>query len=181
MDELCLNYANALYGLLTPKQREDALKALSSVCLDLEGEAAFARLLASYNLTSEEKRGVIDKVYGAKFNDIPHFVSFLKVVCDHHRIQELPKINVCYRTLVHGDLGIKEGIAYSAEKLTKEELAALEGAIEKKIGCKVSLSNIVDHKLLGGAKVAVDGKVFDGTLLAKLKTMHAKLNGGIQG
>ena len=73
MDELCLNYANALYGLLTPKQREDALKALSSVCLDLEGEAAFARLLASYNLTSEEKRGVIDKVYGAKFNDIPHF------------------------------------------------------------------------------------------------------------
>ena len=181
MDELCLNYANALYGLLTPQQRNMALDALSSVCKDLAREPSFAALLGSYNLTGAEKRGVLDDVYGAKFQEIPHFLSFLKVIVDHHRIKELPGINACYRTLVHADLGVKEGIAYSAIRLSEEELRAIEEAIGQRIGCKVSLTNVADHKLLGGVKVAIDGKVFDGTLASKLKNMHGKLNGGIQG
>lgn len=179
-DELSLNYATALYGLLEMQQRLDALDALKQVVKDMTLEPDFSRLLRSYNLSRAEKAAVIDDVYGKRYSSIPHFISFLKVISDHHRLKSLPRILAAYRTLVHEDIGVKEGIAYSATPLTEQEHATLEEAISKRIGARVSLETVVDHRLLGGVKVAVDGKVFDGTLASKLEDLHRKLNGGIQ-
>lgn len=179
-DGLSQNYANALYGMLEPGQRGEAMEALGLVLDQLHGEADFARLLSSRNLSLQEKRDVIDEVFGPRFAHIPHLVSFLKVVSDHHRIGHLDAIYTAYRSLYHADLGVLEGIAYSAERLSPEQMEAIEQGIQTRIGCKVSLRNIVDHNLLGGVKVAVDGKVFDGTLASKLQAMRSGLKGGIQ-
>lgn len=178
-NELCQNYASALYDLLQKAERERALEAFSCVLDNLSHEEEFSKLLRSYSVSPEEKRRVLDAVYGKRFADIPHFVTFLKVVSDHHRIKELPDIYIAFRSRVHEDLGVKEGLAYSAVSLDDQQLEAVAKAIEMKIGCKVSLTNIVDHNLLGGVKVAIDGKVFDGSLSSKLEGLHRKLQGGI--
>lgn len=178
-NELCQNYASALYGLLNLEERQQALDAFAFVLENLNQEPEFKKLLCSYAVQPEEKRRILEEVYGKRFAQTPHFVTFLKVVSDHHRLQELPNIYIAYRSLVHEDLGVKEGLAYSAVSLTKKQLQDIEEAVAKKIGCKVSLTNIVDHNLLGGVKVAVDGKVFDGTLSSKLEGLHRKLHGGI--
>ena len=177
-NELCQNYASALYGLLTPEQRDLALDALSFVTKNLKEEEGFEKLLCSYAVSAEEKRRVLEEVYGKKFANLPHFISFLKVVSDHHRLNQLPDIYIAYRSLVHEALGVKEGLAYSAARLSDKELSSIEEAIAKKLGCKVSLTNIVDHNLLGGVKVAIDGKVFDGSLANKLAGLHRTLHGG---
>lgn len=181
MDELCRNYADALYGLTLEAQRQDVLDALSQVVSDLQEDEEFSKLLSSRFMTLEEKRGVLEKVYGKAFAKIPHVLSFLKVVSDHHRFLEMPGIYVAFRSLVYESMGVKEGLAYSAERLSKPQLASLEESIGQALGSKVSLTNVIDHRLLGGVKVSIDGKVFDGTLAGKLKRMHNKLNGGILG
>ena len=181
MDELSHNYAFALYDMLSPKERETAMDALAAIVEDLQEEEQLRKLLSSYNFSRAEKAQVLDAVYGKRFANVPHLLPFLKVVSDHHRFADLPKIYVAYRSLVHDSLGVKEGIAYSAERLSKEELASLEKAIAVRLGSQVSLTNIVDHKLLGGVKVAIDGKVFDGSLASKLEGLHQKLKGGVQG
>lgn len=178
-NELCQNYASALYGMLSPSEREEAVVALSSVVKDFKEEPAFEKLLSSYSVSAEEKRRILEDVYGKEFAKLPHFIPFLKVVSDHHRLRLLPDIYLAYRSLVHEANGVKEGIAYSAVRLDEKELRSIEEGIGKKIGCKVSLTNIVDHRLLGGVKVAVDGKVFDGSLANKLAGLHRTLHGGI--
>ena len=178
MDERSRNYATALYELCDAENRQETLRAFTALMEDLEKEPELKRMLSSYNLTLQEKRDLIDGIYGKKHPELPHFVSFIKVVCDHHRTASLPAIYSCYRTLVYGDLGVKEGYAYSAERLTKKQLSDIETAIGRKIGSQVSLTNIVDHKLLGGVKVAVDGKTFDGTLASALQGLRRELKGG---
>lgn len=178
-NEVCQNYASALYDLLSPSQRDDALQALGSLIASLRENAEFQKFLCSYAVSAEEKRKALDDVFGKPFSPIPHLLSFLKVISDHHRFGLLPEIYSAYRALVHEAEGVKEGLAYSATRLDEDQLAAVEAAVAKKLGCKVCLTNVVDHRLLGGVKVAIDGKVYDGTLANKLAGLHRTLHGGI--
>jgi len=178
MDERTQNYAQALYSLLTSSEREQALEALRQICVDFQNQPQFARLLRSYSLSASERKSVLLQTYGKAYSSIPHLLSFLQVLCDHHRMGELPGITRDFASLLNADTGVKEGLVYSAEKLSKEQLKDLEEAFAKRLGSKVSLSNVVDHRLLGGVKVAIDGKVFDGSLASKLEGLHRTLKGG---
>ena len=179
-DELCQNYASALYDMLQPSLRESAMDALGAVVRDLREQPELCVALSSPRLTREEKRGILDKLYGKRFANLTHFIPFLYVVIDHHRIKKLPGINTAYRSLVHADLGVKEGYLYTAASLSEKQIKDIEAALEKSLGSKVSLTPIVDHKLLGGVKVSIDGKVYDGTLSSRLQGMKRALKGGTQ-
>ncbi len=172
-------YAEALYGLVPENRRQEVLDTFGTVLETLDREKDFSRLLSSHNVSLSEKRGAIDAVFGPLCAKTPHLLPFLKVVSDHHRMGELPKIYTAYRSLVYCDMGVKEGIAYSAERLSKAQLSSIEEAVGRKIGSKVSLLNITDSRLLGGVKVAIDGKVFDGSLSGRLANMRRQLHGGI--
>lgn len=179
-DELCQNYASALYDLLDPSLRVPAMEALGQVVEDLQQDNGLSSLLRSPRLSREEKQGILNQIYGKKFAKLPHFISFLFVVVDHHRVNKLPGISIAYRSLVHADLGVKEGYLYSAVSLSKKQIFDIEAALEKSLGSKVSLTPIVDHRLLGGVKVSIDGKVYDGTLASRLQGMKRALKGGTQ-
>ena len=177
MDELSTNYATALHGMLSPEQREEALSELEAICGDIDANEAFRRLLCSRSLSIPEKQKALEGVYATRIKT-PHLLAFLKVLISHHRINRLHDVLSSYRRLIHEDLGVKEGIVYSATKLNANQIASINDAIAQRLGSKVSLSNVVDHRLLGGVKVAIDGKVFDSSLLAKLADLQRKLQGG---
>ena len=63
-------------------------------------------------------------------------------------------------------------------KLTPEALSSIEKALQKRVGGKVELKNEVDHTLLGGVKVSLEGKVYDGTLRGKLNELQRQLQQG---
>ena len=178
MDSVCQNYASAFYSMLSPKEREDALAGLTLFVDYLNEEPKYLQLLSSYNLSSANKRDAIQSVFGKTLGSIPHLLPFLYIISDHHRIKQSPQILAAFRSLLNADIGVKEGLAYSAERLTKTQLSELEAAIGTRLGCRVALTNTVDSRLLGGVKVAVDGKVFDGTLSAKLQDLRRSLKGG---
>lgn len=178
MDELSENYANALFSLLPSKDRPIYATALKEIRADLANEGDFLRLLCSRSLDFKEKEKMLDGVYGKKYEKLPHLLPTLKVICSHHRFNRFSAIVDAYNSLCNEELGIKEGIAFSAEKLSPAEMTAIEKALEKKLGSKVALTNMVDHTLLGGVKVSIDDKVFDGTLKGRLNELAKNLRGG---
>ena len=93
----------------------------------------------------------------------------------HHRFLGFKQIQEGFLALVHEDLGIKSGVAYSADKLTASELNAIKEALGKRLSSRVELRNVVDPSLLGGVKVAIDGKVYDGTIRSKLIDLSREL------
>lgn len=173
--ELPLHYARALFELIQPKEHQAYMQAWEVLLTSLE-EESWAKFLESYAISKDEKYEAIDKIY-ASFPS-PTFQNFLKVVISHNRAGLLPQIGAAFRSLVNEASGVKEGILFSASPLSKKDVEAITKAMEKKLGCHVYLKEKVDHTLLGGVKVQIEGKVYDGTLRSRLQELHRCLKGG---
>ncbi|MCQ2742754.1 MAG: ATP synthase F1 subunit delta [Bacilli bacterium] len=176
MDGVENNYARALYDLVEADKRSDYKEAIENIADVLKNDADAFRLFSSYSISKADINKIADKVFGAY--GLPYLADFMKVVIAHHRISSFSLIASEFVSLVNESQGVKEGIAYSAEKLSKEQLEKISEALTNKLGHKVHLKNVVDHHLLGGVKVALDGKVYDGSLRGRLEGMKKQLLSG---
>ena len=174
MEEVAKNYATALYRLVDEKERPAYLKALR----DTEGLFVsypdLRRALCSYSLSIYEKQSVCDEVFLPLF-PLPHLNNFYKVLVTHHRFDLFSSIVISFATLVNESLGVLEGVVYTAAPLSREEKKQIEDALAHRLGDKVDLTPILELDLLGGVKVALDGKVYDGSLRHKLQEMKKHL------
>ena len=130
-------------------------------------------VLSSYRLSQSEKNELIEKAFADKA--CPSFASFLKLLSDHHLLRHFPEIAASFRERADRHLGIEEGIVYSAKPLSKAEISSVEKALGEHLGRKTRLENRVDSRLLGGIKVNVAGKVFDGSIQGKLEGLRKHL------
>ena len=174
MEEVAKNYATALYRLVDEKDRPAYLKALR----DTEGLFAsypdLERVLCSYSLYLQEKQALCDQIF-LRLYPLPYLNDFYKVLVRHHRFNLFSSVVSSFASLVNESLGILEGVVYSAAPLSEEEKKRIEDALAERLGDKVELTPILDPDLLGGVKVALDGKVYDGSLRHKLQEMKKHL------
>ena len=176
MDSYANSYASALYSLLSEKERGDYLSALGEIKDSLGKEKELFALLCSYSVSQKEKEKILQKIYGGY--PLKHLLPFLDLLCKKHRIAHFCEVFEAFASLCNEQANIKEGVAYSASPLSKKQLSGIEGALGKRVSGKVVLKNVVDPSLLGGVKVALDGKVYDGSLRGKLAELKKQLKGG---
>lgn len=177
MDQLSSQYASALYGLIEPKKGEEYASALDSVVSTLDANPDWEKLLCSHAISRSARESAIDGTFG-KTVSLPYLVDFLKVISAHHRFSHFREIVEAFQSLVDEADGIKQGIVYSASKLTAAQVKSIESALSERVGSQVRLRQIVDPSLLGGVKVALDGKVYDGSLKSKLTDLQRQLLSG---
>ncbi|MBQ4255720.1 MAG: ATP synthase F1 subunit delta [Bacilli bacterium] len=173
MEELFSNYANALYGLIDRDKSEEYLSVLQGFCLVLNENPEANQALSSPNLSKDEKDKIVDICLGK--NTLPHIKAFLMLIISHHRVRQLGGIVDAFQSLVDEAKGRRQGIVYSSTPLSEKQIKELEQAFQKRNGYEVRLKNKVDETLLGGLKVALDGKVYDGSLKAKLLELQKTL------
>ena len=61
-----------------------------------------------------------------------------------------------------------KGTVAAPGQLTEEQIARVEGKFSKLLGQEVSLSLRVDPSLIGGLRVEIDGRLYDGTIKKQL-------------
>jgi F-type H+-transporting ATPase subunit delta len=167
-------HAEALFELAQAEGKvADYETALQNVLHDFAMNPALESCLSSYALPKEDIYHLIDEIYGKI--PLKSLTSFLKVVVNHHRMDHFKDIEAAYRRLANAELGIKEGLVYSAMPLSKEEMTLLQKTLENKLQVKLELENRTEPSLLGGVRVAIDGKVYDGTLNTKLEALRSRL------
>ena len=167
-------YAAGLYELaLEAKKVPSFQKEMKQVLSLFRENPELLETLSSYSLPEESLNALVDKIFGGlKNKEIP---AFLKLLMLKHEIIHFEIIASSFNNLANDYSGIKEGIVYSAEKLSDSEIKKIEKAIGDRLGSKVDLENHVDHRLIGGVKVYVDDKVFDGTILGKIERLRSSL------
>lgn len=178
MEQVCKSYASALYSLLEEDERDAYKDALLGIADDFKENPSFFRALCSYRVKASEKDALLSGAYGKL--KLKHLLPFLSLLCKKHRISSYPDIKAEFVSLVEEGENVKTGIVYSAEKLSDEQLSSIEASLKAKTSSEVRLSNVVDASLLGGVKVALDGKVYDGSLRGKLLSLAKQLQGGNQ-
>ncbi len=180
MDSLYARYAGAMFALAEEEKKiEDyrlEFKKLKTVFLENE---ELIRLLSSYFLESEEKDGIIDRVF---FDADPLTRNFLKVVSQNRRMDCIVRIIDEFVGRCDESLGILEGTVYSFRALDETEMARLSDALSARLNSRVELTNSVDPRLLGGVKIIVGDRIFDGSVKNKLEKMKdTLLSGGYNG
>ena len=167
-------YASGLYQLaeelgLTKEFREE----ISEISEILKKEERFSGLLKNPAITRGTKKDMLKEVFGGQVRE--EILSFLCLLTDKHRLEELPRIVREYIRIDDEKTGVGEGTVYSAVPLTEEQIARLEKETGTLLRKKIELRNEVDRSLLGGVRILAEGKVIDASFRAQLEEITKKI------
>lgn len=168
-------YARALFSLGvdrgTFEQLARELDALSEL---LEGSAELRDTLANPVFKSSEKRRLLEALL-ARMQPSPELRAFTLLLFERGRLPFLARIARDFRDLADARLGQVRGRVVSATALSADELARVQGALERRLGKKVLLETHQDPELLGGVVAQVGDLVLDGSLRARLRALSDRL------
>lgn len=167
-------YASALFQLSKEHnlldQMEAELRVVKEVLVD---NAELNAVLKSPKLPIEKKKEILKNA----FLQVNTFVlNTLMLLIDRHRVNEITAVADEFIQLANEDRGIAEALVYTIRPLTDDERDALSSTFAKKVGkTSLRINNIVDSNLLGGVKVRIGNRIFDGSLSGKLERLERTL------
>ncbi|MBO6046203.1 MAG: F0F1 ATP synthase subunit delta [Erysipelotrichaceae bacterium] len=168
------HYAEALYTLAIEENAVDQyladMKLVESV---MEEDPNFVAFFSHVNINNEVKTEIIDKAFAGS---ISHYVlNFLKLLVQKRRIQNIKDIAKSFIKKCQAFLGIEEGIVYSAFELSEQQKADIEKAIGQKERKTIVLRNIIDPSIVGGVRVQISNRVYDGSVKKKVSMLKEEL------
>jgi F-type H+-transporting ATPase subunit delta len=169
-------YALALFQLVKEQQLidtvEEELRVVKEVFFVNEDLKA---VLESPKISREKKKEILSSAF-ASVN--PLVLNTLMLLVDRHRENEIMDVASEFSELANEERGIEAANVYSVRPLTDDERNALSLSFAKKIGKKsLQIENFVDSDLLGGIKVRIGNRIFDGSLRGKLDRLERTLLG----
>jgi F-type H+-transporting ATPase subunit delta len=168
------SYAQALASLGREQKKLPLLFEHVENLLDqLRTQQTIITYLADKRINKKEKKHLLYELVSGY--DVLIF-NFINVVWDNNGINELIPILENFLETIQDDLGIIIGRVLSSDKLTKEEIKALEDKLESQYHKKAILTNRVVSDLIGGIKVLINNKVIDHSLIKQLDELKSSLN-----
>lgn len=160
-------YAVALFALAVEEDSvEEYDSALSLIGSVIEDNPEYIDLLASPAIVLEERIQAIDEAFGAHIPE--NVASFLKILCENSHIRILEACIEEYRKLAMAFSKTAVAEIFSAVELSDEQKKGICVKLEKLTGKSIDATYIIDESLIGGVKIEVEGKTFDGTVKHRL-------------
>lgn len=167
-------YALALFQIAKDTQTlgviEEELRVVKEVMLfnpDLKA------VLKSSKLSLEKKKEILTNAFASTNAFV---LNTLLILIDRHREDQIVEVANQYFMLANEAAGVAEAKVYSTRELTDAEREAISAVFAAKVGKKsLRIENIVDSELLGGVKLRIGNRIYDGSLRGKLDRLERKL------
>ena len=167
-------YAESLFDLA--KEENKVTQYLDDIKLVGEVLGSDPQIVQFFNhvlIENDKKIQLLDQSF--KGNVDQYVLNFLKLLVQSRRIRYIDDIVKSYIKLSNQYLGIEEGTIYTPYKLTDQQIQDIEKAISKKENKKVTLKLSIDSSLLGGIKVQIANRIYDGTIKNKVEMLKKEL------
>lgn len=167
-------YAESLYQLaLEEHALEDYLADMKLVDTVLESNPEFETFFSHVLVDDEAKCALLDKGFGTSVN---HYVlNFLKLLVKKRRTRYIAPITKSFIKMSNKHLGIEEGVIFTPFALSDEQVKTIEEAISQKENKTITLRTVEDKTLIGGVKVQIENRVYDGSLKNKVSKLKTEL------
>lgn len=167
-------YAVALFQLAKEQNKIDHFE--KDLLVVKEVFTANKELLNVFNhpkVSIETKKSLVMESFASLSQSV---VNTLLLLVDRHRIDYVVDIVAYYVASANEARGTEDAIVYSVRPLSKIQLAAISSSFAEKVG-KVSLrlQNVVDKDLLGGLKLRIGNRIYDGSISGKLERIERQL------
>ncbi len=167
MTQINKEYAIALFNLAAENDAvEEYENCLQNINKVFEGNPEYIKVLESPAIPLSERISFIEEAFGKTYTE--YLVSFLKVLCENGHIAETCSCIDEFQNLVRIYKNRTIATVYYVEPLTDEQKTALLDKLQKIIGKAIEPEFIKDESLIGGIKVQIDDKIFDGSIKNRL-------------
>lgn len=174
MSEAAGVYGQGLYALAKEESLEDAiLQELTTLQTAFAEQPEFLKLLASSNVSKQERIDIIDSSFRGKTQ--PYVLNFLKLLTEKGYIARFADCCKAYRAQYNEDKGILQVQAVSALPLSDSQKTQLTDKLAAITGKKIDLVCKVDPSVLGGIRLNYGGIQVDGTVQSRLQAMEKRL------
>ena len=129
----------------------------------------YTEFLASPAIPLEERLAAVDEAFSGRVHE--YVLYFIKLLCEKGRIRLIFDCFEEFSLLCKAVSGKVSVCVTSAQPLSDEQKQKLEAKIGKKANKTVEAQYIVDESLLGGVKVEYDGKIYDGSVRSRLRSI----------
>ena len=168
-------YALALFDLADETGALDAVRADLKSLKSAWGESADLRRLATSPVIAadDQFKGLSAIADKAKFHSTTK--KFLGLLAQNGRARDLTAVIAGFEALYSKKTGVVAAEVVSAAPLSTVQMTHIRSALLKSLGKAPELTARVDPSILGGVKVKVGSKLFDGSLKTKLDQMKFAL------
>lgn len=167
-------YAESLFDLAKEENKVtqylDDIKLVGEV---LDSDPQIVQFFNHVLIENDKKIQLLDQSF--KGNVDQYVLNFLKLLVQSRRIRYIDDIVKFYINLSNQYLGIEEGMIYTPYELTDQQIQDIEKAISQKENKKVTLKVSIDPSLLGGIKVQIANRIYDGTIKNKVEMLKKEL------
>ena len=159
-------YAEAMFTLASECGKVDEyLEALQSIRTLLRENPLYIDFLSSPAIPLSERCTAIDEAFGSYGE---HICSFLKILCENSRVRNACE---CIDEFEKLTLAAKRRVpctVYSVVELDEEQKQKLCKKLEKTTGKSVDITYRVDKSILGGLRIELEDKTYDGSIRHRL-------------
>ncbi|GGE81878.1 F0F1 ATP synthase subunit delta [Priestia taiwanensis] len=173
-DVVAKRYGSALFQLAKEQDVVDTIEqSLRVVKGQFVGNHDLQKFLQIPTITKETKKQFIRETFASISDAV---LNLLFLLIDRHRDDIVPALVDDYIERANEYRNIAEATVYSVRPLTEEETKALAELFAKKVNKEtLRVTNIVDSTLLGGIKVRIGNRIYDGSLSSKLMNIQREL------
>lgn len=131
--------------------------------------------LAHPKMTSGAKREVLANAFTGLSSSVQ---NTLMLMVERHRTDEVTAMAQEFIELANEENSVADATVYTVNPLTEAEAKAVSSAFAAKIGKRnLRITNITDSNIIGGIKLQIGNRIYDGTISGKLDRLSKQLLG----
>ncbi|SET24284.1 F-type H+-transporting ATPase subunit delta [Salinibacillus kushneri] len=167
-------YAVALFELGQEKSLLDQLLTEVQTVQSVFKENKELNILLQHPSISAEKKKTLLK---DAFKDVTkELLNTLFIMVESHRETEITSMTKAFISMTNESRGVAEADVYSVRALSDDEKQSLEKVFAEKLGKNsLHITNIIDPSLIGGVKLKIGNRIYDGSVSRKLERIEREL------
>ncbi len=166
-------YSQAVFDLAQDQKKLAEWSIMLSFLSTVVNEPHMQSLISNTGIKKEQLTKLMDDICRDKMDEFAR--NLIKVLMENRRLNLLPEITKQFESLRAEAEGTIDAELISAFDVTDKQLKKISGALQKRLGRKVSLKARVDEGLIGGAIVRAGDIVIDGSIAGRLQNLSNAL------
>jgi F-type H+-transporting ATPase subunit delta len=160
-------YGTSLFDVsLEMNKTLDVLKDFDFFMKSLTEQPMFYEFLCTPTIPKNEKKDVVKNCFDGLI--CQELLNFIYILIDKKRCRNIKMIFNYFHKLIDKNQNVSNGIVFSFEELSLEEIASIENETGKLLRKKINLKNEIDKSIIGGFKILIEGKVIDASVKKRL-------------
>jgi F-type H+-transporting ATPase subunit delta len=168
-------YAVALFELAQGESNIDGIEKELLLFRDvLSSDKKLESFFEHPKVDVDKKKQMVKETFASALSQ--QTLNTLYLLFDRHREALISELIQQYIELANRERGIAQATVYSVRPLTNEESSTLSEVFAGRIGKQtLRINNEVDADLIGGIKIRIGNRIYDGSVNGKLKRMERQL------